>query len=165
MLYQAPGFGYFIKDNLSISGGLTFNISNNYNVQHDPISGATPHTYNSNVYGINLNSKYYKNISDKIYFFIQGGIYYSYITIKNESPSLLTINNNGHQNMYSINFNPGLTYFYNTHFGITAYYGGLGYSYYNTIYKDSPNNYHYNGSYFNFSFGLKTLYLGVSYCF
>ncbi|UZR95298.1 outer membrane beta-barrel protein [Chondrinema litorale] len=157
----SPSFGFFIKDNISLSAGLGYNYLKNISEYPDD-EGTTKETFKNKSFTFTINSRFHKSVTDNFYLFLQPSASVSignrqYEQHEDEGTKYYT---------FSLGISPGLLFMINEKFGIESTFGFLGYTKSkNKPYDDSqtlPNSENNN---LNFNLSPSTLQFGFRYYF
>lgn len=153
----SPSFNYFIKDNFSIGGyiGTGFGKSSaNYTYLDYPMSEVYQINENkTNFYRTGINGVYYKKMLEKLYFFGEVSLSYSYY-YRTESSIMqdqYAVSHNFHSyitNAITFNLSPSITYFITPKLGINLKMTPLFFQFQNSlnkmnqtlVYQNSPEN-------------------------
>lgn len=170
-LIISPNVGYFVSDKLAIGATINYGYyyyKNNSNVN----SGGVAISMNGANYGGNLFARYYKPLTEKLFFTVNGSIGYSYTTIQTETfikdsnnISSNYVKSKEQKNNYNINISPGFEYFVTPHLGLSTNIGSISYSFVQSknqsVSKQSTNNFNIN----LFPFSFSSLSIGLKYYF
>jgi hypothetical protein len=130
----SPNLGYFLSNKLALVLEMSYSTDKVDNsVINYTVTSIT--NYKSYNYMASLFVRYYRAISDKLYFSLNNGIGFYQFDSKNEVTNIDVKNNKTSSktttekiNSYTINISPGLDYFIAPHWGLRTTIGSMEYS-------------------------------------
>jgi hypothetical protein len=172
-----PSLGFFVRDNFAVGGTLIYSHSRSTLRRESPFADAPLMLINinesaTNGYGIGGFVRYYVDLSEKLKFYLNGGINYTYstqekITTQNDpisgNPGVPTLQKNL-LNTANIAIAPGFVFFVTPKFGIQTSIGSVFYQFTNTRSKQGPS-YTSNIGNYGFNLNLSSFYFGVNFHF
>lgn len=129
----SPNVGYFINDKIALGISLDYGYYK-YSNQNRLTSGAAVLGVDGASYGGSFFARYYKSVTEKLFFTLQGNLSYSNAISNTEMyyndaiNGSYTINQKEIRNNYSLGINPGFEYFISPHLGLNTNIGSLSYS-------------------------------------
>jgi hypothetical protein len=130
-----PDYGYFIKDNLAIYGGLLFNIDS-YNDTNPLFDGYNFERFGG---GAAFSIRHFKRLIDKFYFVSTGNISLRYSKINYDNNFL-----DGKEWESSISSSAGILYFLNKKWSLETHPFSIIYTHKKTIASETTKNYDFS---------------------
>ncbi len=153
-----PSFGYFVKDNFAIGAIVNFSLSS----RTAQTAGNSVSKTKTIIYGVGGFARYYKQISDKFFFFGNGSLLYTHGPINSGSGSFAQ---KVESNAVNFAISPGLVYFPVSKLGIEASFGNVHFNQFFSVNKSVPQSNHNNSSDYGISLSPSSFYLGMNYYF
>ena len=175
----APNIGYFVADNFAIGANINLGASSLVqNNENKSTTASLPSKFTNKTttlsYGLGGFARYYIDISEKLKFFIKGGINYSY-SIHNRKDSNNDPNdvNNANSSPYmdaqtnsiSLLCNPGFVYFIGPKLGIETNFGNISYAYSSSTNKSLPYDNKITSHNYSLNVNPSSFCLGLNYYF
>lgn len=166
----SPNFSLFVKNNFSIGLGLGYSYSKSNDKDYYPMGESYVEKSIGNGYTASLNSSYYFQLDDRVYFSITGAFSYNRTIINNTEIhqtdfSTEEIKTTQYSNVFSLQFNPSILYFIRPQLGLKATFGNL----YYTIQRGKINDATYDNHNYDYSYGLNlsssSFSFGLNYYF
>lgn len=133
----SPDFGYFINDKIALGVSLDYGYYKFTN-QNQLTSGAAVLSMDGASYGGSFFARYYKPLTEKLFFTVQSNLSYSNAISNTEMyyndaiNGSYTMNQKNIRNNYTLGISPGFEYFVTPHLVFSTNIGSMSYGIVNT---------------------------------